>query len=117
MIKRIPIKILSIIIAIVVLMSCFSINAFAYEGEKVTIDLNKSYDSSGNLITWNSNVTGGSKGVSIFHISTISSSGTKDAYCIQPGTHLNYLDVLTESTSKGAWAQIPPYKKMRFFME
>lgn len=109
--KRIPIKILSIIIAIVVLMSCFSINTFAYEGEKVTIDLNKSYDSSGKLITWNSNVSGGSKGVSIFHISIMSSSGTKDAYCIQPGTHLNYLDVLTESTSSGAWYSLSEFQR------
>ena len=105
--KRIPIiKVLSILIAVIVLMSCFTVNTFAYSGEKVTIDLNNSYDSSGNLITWNSNVTGGSKGKSIFHISTMSSSGTRDAYCIQPGTHLNYLDVLTESTSSGAWRNL-----------
>ena len=95
-----------------VFMSCFSINAFAYSGEKVTVGLNQSYDSSGNLITWNSNVEAGSKGQPIFHISTTSSSGTKEAYCIQPGTHLNYNDVLTESTSSGAWGNLSPTKKI-----
>lgn len=101
--RRLSLKILSLLVAMLVFMGGFSITASAYEGERVTIDLNKAYNSDGGLITWNANVPGGSKGQPIYRIATMSSSGTKDAYCIQPGTHLNYMDTLTESSSYGAW--------------